>query len=380
MTEYDVIVAGAGLTGATAANLLANSGLDVLLVEKRRHIAGNCFDDKNSHGITIQRYGPHIFHTNDADVWRFVNDFSRFHPYQHRVLSLVDDRFVPFPINLDTVNAVFGLNLDETELQAFFQAEVEQSRFNRPAENFRDVVVSQVGQRLYELFFKNYTVKQWQQDPEKLAPEVAQRIPVRFDREDRYFQDEFQGIPAAGFTKLVENMLDHPRISVRLGQDYFDLKDEVAARLSVYTGKLDTFFGGRYGELGYRSVALRFEDLNCEYHQPAAVVNYPNEHKWTRITEFKYFLGEKAEKTTVLYEYPQAEGEPFYVTMTEDNIRKRDCYLREAEKLEETGKYLFLGRLAEYKYYNMDQAILAAMTKIRTWGKRYGICTGTHQG
>jgi UDP-galactopyranose mutase len=380
MSDYDVIVAGAGLAGATAANLLANRGLDVLLVEKRGHIAGNCFDDKNAHGITVQRYGPHIFHTNDAEVWRFVTGFGRFHPYEHRVLSRVDGRFVPFPINLDTVNAIFGLNLDETGLKAFFRAEVERSTFRQPAENFRDVVVSQVGERLYELFFKNYTIKQWQQDPEKLAPEVAQRIPVRFDRDDRYFQDKFQGIPAAGFTKLVEQMLDHPRVTVRLGQDYFDLKDRPFAGVTVYTGKLDAFFGCRYGELGYRSVALRFEDLDREYYQPAAVVNYPNEHDWTRITEFKYFLDEKAGKTTVLYEYPQAEGEPFYVTMTEDNIRKRDCYRREAEKLEATGKYLFLGRLAEYRYYNMDQVIMVTMERIRTWSKRYGICTGTHQG
>lgn len=368
------------MAGATAANLLANSGLAVLVVEKRQHIAGNCFDYQNSHGITVHRYGPHIFHTNDVDVWRFVNDFSRFHLYEHRVLSLVDGAFVPFPINLDTVNAIFGLNLDEAELKAFFRAQVEQATFRQPAENFRDVVVSQVGERLYELFFKNYTIKQWQQDPEKLAPEVAQRIPVRFDREDRYFQDKFQGIPQSGFTKLVEKMLDHPLITVRLGQDYFDVKDKVAAGLIVYTGKLDAFFDCRYGELGYRSVELRFEDLNCEYYQAAAVVNYPNEHKWTRITEFKYFLNEKAKKTTVLYEYPQAQGEPFYVTMTEDNIQKRECYLREAKNLEETGKYLFLGRLAEYKYYNMDQVIAVAMEKIRTWGKRYGICTGTHQG
>lgn len=380
MPDYNVIVAGAGLAGATAANLLADSGLEVLVVEKRQHIAGNCFDEKNAFGITVHRYGPHIFHTNDMDVWRFVNRFSRFYLYEHKVLSSVAGKFVPFPINLDTVNAIFGLDLDESGLKTFFRAEAERSAFHQPAENFRDVVVSQIGERLYELFFKNYTIKQWQQDPEKLAPEVAQRIPVRFDRDDRYFQDKFQGIPQAGFTKLVEKMLDHPRITVRLGQDYSDLKDRVAAKLTVYTGKLDAFFGCRYGELGYRSVALSFEELTCQYHQPAAVVNYPNEHKWTRITEFKYFLDEKADNTTVLYEYPQAEGEPFYVTMSEDNIQKRACYLREVEKLEETGEYLFLGRLAEYKYYDMDQVIMAAMEKIRTWGKRYGICTGTHQG
>lgn len=380
MPDYEVIVAGAGLAGATAANLLASSGLKVLVAEKRLHVAGNCFDYKNDYGITVHRYGPHIFHTSDENVWRYVSGFSKFRPYQHRVLSYIKGSFVPFPINLDTVNSVFGLELDEAGLKEFFRAEVARSVFRQPAENFRDVVVSQVGERLYELFFKNYTLKQWQQDPEKLAPEVAQRIPVRFDREDRYFQDKYQGIPQAGYARLVEDMLAHPGITVQLGQDYFDSKDRISARLTVYTGKLDAFFDCRFGELGYRSVALRFEDLDCAVHQPAAVVNYPNDQDWTRITEFKYFLDEKATKTTVLYEYPQAQGEPFYVTMTADNIRKRDCYIREAAKLEATGRYLFLGRLAEYKYYNMDQVIAAAMEKVRTWSRHYGICTGTYQG
>lgn len=380
MPDYDIIVAGSGLAGATAANLLASSGLKVLVAEKRLHVAGNCFDYKNDHGITVHRYGPHIFHTNDENVWRYVSGFSGFRPYQHRVLSYVKGSFVPFPINLDTVNSVFGLELNEAGLKEFFRTEVARSVFRQPAENFRDVVVSQVGERLYELFFKNYTLKQWQQDPEKLAPEVAQRIPVRFDREDRYFQDKYQGIPQSGYTRLVEEMLAHPGITVQLGQDYFDIKEQVSAQLTVYTGKLDAFFDCRFGELGYRSVALCFEDLDCEVHQPAAVVNYPNDRDWTRITEFKYFLDEKAAMTTVLYEYPQAQGEPFYVTMTEDNIRKRDFYLQEAAKLEATGEYLFLGRLAEYKYYNMDQVIAAAMEKIRTWRSHYGIRTGTYQG
>ncbi|HEY3424936.1 MAG TPA: UDP-galactopyranose mutase [Negativicutes bacterium] len=373
MLGYDVVVVGAGLAGATAANLLADKGLKVLVIEKRKHIAGNCFDFKNSNNITIQRYGPHIFHTNDAKVWKFVNDFSAFHYYQHRVLSYVNGNYVPFPINIDTVNNIFGMNLDSTELSSFFAREVQASCFNLPVENFRDAVVSQVGERLYELFFKNYTFKQWQQEPERISPEVAQRIPVRHDKDGRYFKDRFQGIPQRGYTQLVEKMLDRENIALLLGVDYLAVKSQISAGLVIYTGKLDSFFDYKYGELGYRSVALHFADMDCEYYQSAPVINYPNDYEWTRITEFKYFLNEKSNKSTVLFEYPHEAGEPFYVTLTADNLQKKQCYLRDVKVLEQSGKYVFLGRLAEYKYYNMDQVIAAAMEKIQSWGEKYGI-------
>ncbi|MCD6591308.1 MAG: UDP-galactopyranose mutase [Candidatus Aenigmarchaeota archaeon] len=361
----DVLVVGSGLAGATSARILAERGKKVLVVEKLKHIAGHCHDQKNEHNITIHTYGPHIFHTNNKKVWDFVSRFSRFHPYQHKVLSYVEGRLVPFPINRDTIVEIFGKKVATYEVEEFLRKEVEKSRYNDPPKNFRDVIVSQVGEKLYELFFKNYTIKQWKRDPEELSPKVAKRIPVRFTRDDRYFSDKYQGIPKEGYTKMVERILDHPNISILLGVDYFDIKDEIKAKITVYTGELDRFFEYMYGKLEYRSLELRFETYHTEYYQPVAVVNYPNDYDWTRITEFKHFLNEKSPVTTICFEYPKAEGEPYYIVMTEDNLKKRELYMREVAKLEKTGEFVFIGRLAEYKYYNMDQVIGSAIEKIQ---------------
>ena len=373
MQGYDVLIVGAGLAGATMANLFAGKGLKVLVVEKRKQVAGNCFDYKDANNITVHRYGPHIFHTNNVEVWNFVNSFTRFHYYQHRVLSYVQGQYVPFPINLDTVNSLFGTKMTSSELSAFYASEIKRSSYNPSVKSFRDGVVSVVGEKLYDLFFKNYTWKQWQQDPDTLCPELAERIPVRYGRDDRYFTDRFQGIPREGYTRLVEKMLDHSHIALLLGVDYLAVRDQLPARLTIYTGKLDAFFNYQYGELGYRSVALQFEELDCEYYQPGSVINFPNDYAWTRTTEFKYFLNEKSAKTTVLFEYPQAGGEPFYVTLTKENMEKRNRYLNEVNTLELSGRYLFLGRLAEYKYYNMDQVIAAAFEKFAKWNQEYNV-------
>ena len=366
MRDY-VLVVGAGLAGATTARVLAESGFRVIVVERRRHVGGNCYDRIDENGITIHLYGPHIFHTNIGEVWNFVNRFAEFRYYQHRVLSFVEGRFVPFPINRDTICEVFGVNIGTEEVETFLKDEVRRSKFNDPPKNFRDVVVSQVGERLYELFFKNYTLKQWNRDPEELAPDVAKRIPVRYGRDDRYFSDRYQGIPARGYTHMVENMLDHPGISVVTNMDYFELRDHVKPRLTVYTGELDRFFDYAHGKLEYRSLKLLFRTYDVEYYQPAAVVNYPNDYDWTRITEFKHMTGEKSPRTTVLFEYPCSEGEPFYVVLTHDNMERRRKYMEEVEKLERTGEYIFVGRLAEYLYYNMDQVVEASIRKIRGW-------------
>jgi len=365
--RYDVVIVGAGLAGSTAARILAENGKKVLIVERHKHLAGHCHDYRNESGITIHTYGPHIFHTNNKKVWNFVNKFSEFHYYQHRVLSYADGKLIPFPINRDTLAEVFGIQLATYEVEPFLEKEVKRSKFNDPPMNFRDVVVSQVGERLYELFFKNYTMKQWERDPEELAPEVASRIPVRTNRDDRYFADKYQGIPKHGYTKLVENMLDHPNISILLGVDYFEIRDSLKTKLTVYTGQLDEFFDYAYGELEYRSLRLEIKTIDKEYYQPAAVVNYPNDYDWTRITEYKYFLNEKSDKTTVCFEYPLAKGESYYIVMTEGNMDKRDKYMKEVERLEKTGEYLFVGRLAEYKYYNMDQVIEASIRKLQDY-------------
>ncbi|WGS65026.1 UDP-galactopyranose mutase [Marinitoga aeolica] len=362
--KFDILVVGAGLAGATSARLLAEQGKKVLVIEKHKHVAGHCHDYKDENGITVHTYGPHIFHTKNKKVWDFVNKFTEFHYYQHKVLSYAEGKLIPFPINRDTLKEVFGIEIGTHEVKEFLEKEVKKSRYNNPPKNFRDVVVSQVGERLYEMFFKNYTIKQWERDPEELSPEVAKRIPIRENRDDRYFSDQYQGIPKYGYTKMVENMLDHENISILLGADYFEIKDIIKPELTIYTGELDRFFDYKYGKLEYRSLELELKTYDTENYQPVATVNYPNDYDWTRITEFKHFLDEKSNKTTVCFEYPKAEGEPYYIVMTEDNMKKRKQYINEVKKLEESGEYIFVGRLAEYKYYNMDQVIEKSAEKI----------------
>jgi UDP-galactopyranose mutase len=361
--KFDAIIAGAGLAGAVAARTLADAGRKVLVVEKHKHVAGHCHDYRNDAGITIHTYGPHIFHTNDKAVWDFANKFTDFNFLQHRVLAYANGRMVPFPINRDTINEVFGVTIATGEVGEFLKSEVSRSTFNAPSRNFRDEVVSQVGERLYDMFFKNYTMKQWGRDPETLSAEIAKRIPVRSNRDDRYFSDRYQGIPRHGYTAMVENMLDHPGISIMTGADFFDLRNNFDVSLTVFTGELDRYFDYKHGRLVYRSLDLVLETLDRERYQEAPVVNYPNDYDWTRITEFKQLSGENSPKTTICYEYPKEEGEPYYIVMDEKNLGLREKYIKEAASLEASGKTVFVGRLAEYTYYNMDQVIAASLRK-----------------
>lgn len=355
--KIDAAVIGAGLAGCTSARLLAETGKTVLVVERLSHVGGHCHDEKNEAGITVHTYGPHIFHTVHGRVWDFVNRFARFRPYQHRVESFAEGRLYPFPINLDTINKIFGVSLGVHEMDDFLREQVARGVFNDPPENFRDAVVSQVGERLYELFFKNYTRKQWERDPEELSADLAKRVPLRRSRDNRYFSDQYQGIPLCGYTGLVRSMIDHPNIRLLTNTDYFDIRDEISADMTVYTGELDKYFEYRHGKLEYRSLDLRFETIDCPRFQETAVVNYPNDYDWTRITEYKHLTGEESPKTTLSYEFPKRDGEPYYIVPSADNMEKRDLYMADVESLERKGGILFIGRLAEYSYYNMDQVI-----------------------
>ncbi|HSA06737.1 MAG TPA: UDP-galactopyranose mutase [Candidatus Gastranaerophilales bacterium] len=361
---HDVIVIGAGFSGCTAARILAEKGKKVLLLEKRNHTGGNCFDFKNETGITIQKYGPHIFHTNNTEVWEFLNRFSLFNDYTHKVLSFQSGNFYTVPINKKTICDYFRLDINNVNITEVLKNEIEQSFFNDPPENFEDQVISQVGKNLYEAFFKNYTLKQWGKDPKNLSADIAKRVPVRDNIDDRYFSDIYQGIPAEGFTNLFIKMLDHPNIDILLNTDYFDLKLPYTPELTIYTGELDLFFDYKYGKLEYRSLDFKYETLNAEFFQPAAVVNYPGRESWTRITEYKQFLDEKSDKTTLCYEYPTNSGEPYYVIINEENLKKRNLYMQEVKKLEDQGNFIFAGRLAEYKYYNIDQAVESVILKL----------------
>jgi len=367
--KFDCLVVGAGISGSTSARILAESGKKVLVIEQLKHMAGHCHDYLSAEGITVHTYGPHIFHTNLKQVWKFLNRFTEFRFFQHRVLSFADGLLIPFPINMDTINMVYGTKITAEDVSLFLSEEVKKSDFTNPPANFRDAVVSQVGERLYNLFFKNYTIKQWERKPEELSPEVARRIPVRSNRDGRYFSDQYQGIPSGGYTKMVSNMLDHENISLLTGADYFKIGNSLSSLMAaekspvIYTGELDRFFDYKYGELEYRSLDLEFRTVDSEWYQSTAVVNYPNDYDFTRITEFKHMTGEKSDKSVICMEYPREKGEPYYIVMTEPNMTKREKYIKDAEELEKTGRFIFTGRLAEYKYYNMDQAVMAAIEK-----------------
>lgn len=363
---YDCLIVGAGWAGCVLAERLANAlGLRVLLVERRAHIGGNAYDCLDRHGIVVQMYGPHIFHTPVRRVWDYVSRFTRWNGYVHRVLAQLGDRTVYLPINLDTMERLYDRSFTAEQLRDFLE------RRRLPVEmiaNARDVVVSQVGRELYELLYENYTKKQWGLYPHELAPEVTRRLPVRFDRDARYFDDPYQGVPVKGFTSLFERMIGSPNIILRLGTDYRSIATSERFGRLIYTGPIDEYFDHVYGRLPYRSVTLRFENLQREWFQEAGVVNYPGDEEYTRITEFKHLTLQEHPMTTICYEYGAAEGPPCYPIATEANRRLYERYRTRAEELD--GVH-FVGRLAQYEYLNMDQVVdraLAVFEEIRTHG------------
>lgn len=360
---FDYLIVGAGFAGAVVAeNLARRFDKRVLICDRRPHIGGNAYDCYNEDGILIHKYGPHIFHTNSAEVFRYLSQFTRWRIYEHRVLASVDGKLVPIPINLDTVNQLYGLNLTSSELERFFAERAEVRQQVRTSE---DVVVGRVGRELYEKMFRGYTRKQWGLDPSELDASVIARIPIRTNRDDRYFTDTFQAMPLAGYTRLFENMLDHPNITVVPGTDYREVAREVRYAEMVYTGPIDEFFGFRFGKLPYRSLEFRHATIGRETFQPAPVVNYPNEHEYTRITEFKYLTGQKHAKTSIVYEFPQAEGDPYYPVPRPGNAA---LYKRYQALAEIAPGVHFVGRLATYKYYNMDQVVAQALTLVSKLG------------
>jgi UDP-galactopyranose mutase len=357
--KYDSLIVGAGWAGCVLAERLANRLQEkVLLIDRRSQIGGNACDFYNTDGILIQRYGPHVFHSQSREVWDYVSRFTEWNGYVHRVLAQVRDKTVYLPINLDTMERLLGRVFTPDSLRAYF----EQHRVPlERVENARDVVVSQVGEEIYELFFKNYTRKQWGLDPEQLDPEVTRRLPVRFDRDTRYFNDPYQGIPMQGYNQLFQRMLDSPNITVRLSTDYSAIATAEHCRRLVYTGPIDEFFGWAHGRLPYRSLVFRFETLNLEWFQEAGVVNYPNEQEYTRITEFKHLYCQSHPRTTICREYGSAEGPPYYPIPTPANRALYRKYQAEADKLDNV---FFLGRLAQYEYLNMDQVVSRALLMV----------------
>jgi UDP-galactopyranose mutase len=361
---YDYLIVGAGFAGSVLAERLASQHeARVLLIDRRPHVGGNAYDEPNEDGILYHKYGPHIFHTNSQQVVDYLSQFTKWRPYEHRVLATVRGQLVPIPINRTTLNKLFGLDLQTDEQAAEYLA----SRAE-PVDDIQtseDVVINAVGRELYELFFRGYTRKQWGLDPSQLDKQVTSRIPTRTNTDDRYFTDTFQAMPLHGYTAMFERMLDQPLIEKRLGTDFRDLKDEAheIAEHIIYTGPIDEYFDFRFGKLPYRSLKFDHRTLQEEWHQPVAVVNYPDEAvPHTRVSEYKHLTGQQAPVTTITYEYPSAEGDPYYPIPRAEN---QALYKRYEALADATDNVTFVGRLATYRYYNMDQIVGQALATLR---------------
>ena len=354
---FDYMIVGAGFAGSVLAERLAVvDDASVLVVDRRNHIAGNAYDFYDDAGILVHKYGPHIFHTNSEMVFEYLSQFTAWRPYEHRVLTSVDGQLVPMPINADTLNKLYGLSLTCHEVDAYL------AKIAEPCEQIRtseDVVVSRVGRDLYEKFFRNYTRKQWDLDPSELDASVTSRVPVRSTRDDRYFTDRFQAMPLHGYTRMFEKILQHPNIKVMLNTDYAELKEEIQFRHLIFTGPVDEYFDYCYGKLPYRSLHFEHGTHDKPRYQEAAVINYPNEHAYTRVTEFKYLTGQEHAKSSIVFEHPRADGDPYYPIPQPQNAALYAKYKALGDALPEVH---FAGRLGTYKYYNMDQVVAQALT------------------
>jgi len=360
--RYDYLIVGAGYAGSVLAERLASQhGARILLIDRRDHVGGNAYDEEDAAGILYHKYGPHIFHTNSEQVWDYLSQFTEWRPYEHRVRAVVRDKLVPIPINRTTLNELFGLDLKTDEEAADYLA----SRAE-PVEDIKtseDVVINAVGRELYELFFRGYTRKQWGLDPSELDKQVTSRIPTRTNTDDRYFGDTFQAMPLHGYTRMFEKMLENPLIEKRLGTDFADVRDSVDYNHLIFTGPIDEYFDFRFGKLPYRSLKFDHQTHQQEQFQPVAVVNYPSpDVPYTRISEYKHLTGQQSPLTTITYEYPSAEGDPYYPIPRPEN---QELFKKYEALADATENVTFVGRLATYRYYNMDQIVGQALATFR---------------
>jgi UDP-galactopyranose mutase len=360
--RYDYLIVGAGFAGSVLAERLASQhGARVLLIDRRPHVGGNAYDEPNEAGILYHKYGPHIFHTNSEQVVDYLSQFTEWRPYEHRVRAFVRGQLVPIPINRTTLNKLFDLDLQTDEEAAEYLA--SRAEPVDEIQTSEDVVINAVGRELYELFFRGYTRKQWDLDPRELDKQVTARIPTRTNTDDRYFTDTFQAMPKHGYTAMFKRILDHPLIEVRTGVDFRDVRNDVDYGHLIYTGPIDEYFDYRFGKLPYRSLKFDHQTLEQEQFQETGTVNYPSEDvPFTRISEYKHLTGQTSPVTTVTYEYPSAEGDPYYPIPRPEN----QALFKKYEALgDATEGVTFVGRLATYRYYNMDQIVGQALATFR---------------
>lgn len=371
--KVENLVVGCGFSGASIARKLAEDlQQDVIVIDSKEHIGGNSYDYIDHNGICIHKYGTHIFHTNNTEVWHFLSRFTAWHPYMHEVKGLVDGQEVPIPFNLNSIRQVFpdsiAQKLEEKLIDKFgFNVKVPILELRRSEDKQLEFLADYV----YEKIFLEYTLKQWHLKPEELDPAVTGRVPVYISRDNRYFQDKYQGIPRHGYTALIQNMLDHPRIKVLLNTPYSAVKNDIAYQNLFYSGPIDEFFEYKYGELPYRSLEFDFVEYDREYFQANSVINYPCNYDFTRIGEYKYFLKDQSPRTVVSFEYPadfiRNHNDRYYPIVKPENLKLYQRYTQDAEAL---SNVWFLGRLGEYKYYDMDKAVYRSLEIFNSISKK----------
>ena len=365
---WDYLIVGAGFAGAVLAERLASQrGATCLVIDKRNHIGGNAYDFYDRAGVLLHAYGPHYFRTNSERIQKYLSQFTEWHPVEYKILSWTHGRYWQFPINLNTFEQLLGRPASTEEMEATlakWRVPIEQPK------NSEEVILSQVGERLYEMFFKNYTRKQWRRDPRDLDASVCGRIPIRTNRDDRYLSEKFQALPAKGYTAMFEKMLAHSNVKVMLKTDYREARHLVSYRHLIYTGPVDEYFEHCFGPLPYRSLRFDAETIDAEFFQPAMQINYPNDHDFTRVVESKHFTGQKLPVTTIVREYPEDFGpgrEPYYPIPAPD---AKSLYQRYADRAAAEANVTFVGRLATYRYYNMDQVVGMALAEFERLSQR----------
>ncbi|EKD32416.1 MAG: hypothetical protein ACD_77C00103G0027 [uncultured bacterium] len=354
--KYDLLIVGAGISGAVLAERFASqNNAKVLIIDKRDHIGGNCYDFIDENGILMNKYGAHLFHTNDEDVWEYIHKFSEWQRWDHRVFGSIEGKIINIPVNINTVNALCGTNIkNESEMNQWL--ETVQVKYEKIT-NSEEIAKSRVGEELYKKLFLDYTFKQWNKYPNELDPSVLSRIPVRNNFDERYFDDRYQVLPKYGYTKFIENILSHPNIKVLTNTNYFQIKDIIDFKTLIFTGSIDRYFeNAGFEKLEYRSIEFTEERYkNMNFYQPNSVVNYPEPHiPYTRIVEYKHFLNQQSPHTTIVKEITKDFGEPYYPVPNKTNLLLYEKYKQLADFEKDT---YFIGRLASYKYFNMDQAI-----------------------